>query len=221
VPQEAASRLERLRRDGVAVNPSSDLATPLLHITGVPRAEAEHWLKTERRHRDRFLVTLAPGAKQSANRWNTKKIVALGARLIADGRAEVVVVGGPNEAELGRALVGTWGDGISAAGALSPLGSAVLLEHAELAIGFDTGTTHLASAVGTRCVAIYGSREHPGRWDPLGFGHQVLRQDVPCAGCCLRECPLPGHPCMELHTVDDVWTHIEPRLAIMHSSRGA
>jgi ADP-heptose:LPS heptosyltransferase len=57
-----------------------------------------------------------------------------------------------------------------------------------LYLGNDTGTMHLAVAAGLRCVAVFSARDWPGKWDPYGSGHHVLRVDVSCAGCKLVTC---------------------------------
>ncbi|MBK9155792.1 MAG: hypothetical protein IPM25_16560 [Chloracidobacterium sp.] len=67
-------------------------------------------------------------------------------------------------------------------------------------------------AVGTRCFAIYGGRNNPGLWYPLGEGHTLIRRPVACSPCRLHECPVPGHPCMTDITVDAVWEHLKPML---------
>jgi heptosyltransferase-2 len=53
----------------------------------------------------------------------------------------------------------------------------------------DTGTMHLASLLGLPVVAIFGSTE-PRLTGPLGDGHIVLRHQVECSPCFLRECPI-------------------------------
>lgn len=99
-----------------------------------------------------------------------------------------------------------------------------MLSQCAFIIGLDTGTTHLAAALGTPCVALYGERENPGRWEPLGEGHIVLRKKMPCAGCRLIEtpCPMAGHPCMMEIDVEAVWQAVlqmEIRLAERQQDR--
>lgn len=65
----------------------------------------------------------------------------------------------------------------------------------------DTGTMHLATLLGVPVVAIFGSTE-PRLTGPLGPGHQVLRHQVECGPCFLRECPLDFR-CMDAVTVDE------------------
>ena len=58
----------------------------------------------------------------------------------------------------------------------------------------DTGTMHLAAALGVPTVAIFGSTE-PDLTAPVGTIHRVIRHKVDCSPCFLRECPI-DYRCM-------------------------
>jgi hypothetical protein len=122
------------------------------------------------------------------------------------GIMEVMVVGVPLEKGIGGLMLDAWGPGLNAAGLFPPLGSAALLAECEFIIGLDTGTNHLAAAQGVPCLALYGCREEPGRFFPMGNGYNVLSNSVSCAGCRLIEklCPVVGHHCMSGIIVDKV-----------------
>jgi len=66
----------------------------------------------------------------------------------------------------------------------------------------DTGTMHLAASLGIPVVAIFGSTE-PALTRPLGEGHIVIRHQVECSPCYLRDCPLDFR-CMEAVSEDEV-----------------
>jgi heptosyltransferase II len=74
----------------------------------------------------------------------------------------------------------------------------------------DTGTMHLASLLGLPVVAIFGSTE-PRLTGPLGDGHIVLRHQVECSPCFLRECPIDFR-CMKEVSVEEV---VEAALSIL------
>jgi heptosyltransferase II len=65
----------------------------------------------------------------------------------------------------------------------------------------DTGTMHLASLIGVPVVAIFGSTE-PRMTGPLGQDHVVLRHQVECSPCFLRQCPIDFR-CMKAVTVQE------------------
>src|SRR5207244_10101617 len=73
-----------------------------------------------------------------------------------------------------------------------------------LYLGNDTWTMHLASAVGTRCIAIFSARDHPGKWYPYGQGHVVIRKHVPCEGCYLTVCEEHRMACLMEIIVEEV-----------------
>ena len=64
-----------------------------------------------------------------------------------------------------------------------------LLKSCHVLVTNDTGTMHLAALLGLRTISIFGSTE-PTLTGPLGPGHVVLRHQVECSPCFLRECPL-------------------------------
>jgi lipopolysaccharide heptosyltransferase II len=66
----------------------------------------------------------------------------------------------------------------------------------------DTGTMHLATLIGVPVVAVFGSTE-PRLTGPLGSGHEVIRHQVECSPCFLRECPIDFR-CMKAVSVEEV-----------------
>ncbi len=208
VPQEAVLRLERLEKDGIAADRTADMGIPLLRLPPGERDRAGAWLGT-RQAPGTALVAICPGANQPANFWPLERFEEIGRRLLSRGGVTLLVVGGPAEREMGARLLAAWGGGINAAGEFSVVGSAALLGRCRFLVGLDTGTTHLAAALGVPCVVLSGERNPPGQWAPLGEGHVILRHPVPCAGCGHRVCPVPGHPCMTGLTVEQAWAAVQ------------
>ena len=206
VPHEAVMRLERLEKDGVS-DRAVDLQMPLLRLPPEEQDKAGAWLK-EQRPAGVLFAAVCPGANQPAKFWPMERFEEIGRRLIAQG-IEPVVIGGPVERVMGDRLLRVWGDGLNAAGQFSVMESAALLSQCRFLVGLDTGTTHLAAALGVPCVALYADRDPPGQWEPLGAGHILLRHPVPCGGCRAIECPVPNHPCMMGLAVEQVWAAIQ------------
>jgi ADP-heptose:LPS heptosyltransferase len=211
VKHEALCRLERLKLDSIDISIESDFSRSFLEIPPSDMDRVQLWLRKERRYPDRALVAICPGSKQPANLWPLDRFTEIGKRLLGTGRYELLVVGGQAEEQVGNNMLEIWGDGVNSAGQFSVLGSAALLAQCVFCIGLDTGTTHIAAALGVRCVALYGERDNPGRFEPLGDKHIVLRIEVPCAGCRVIEarCPVEGHPCMTGISVDAVWAAVQ------------
>jgi ADP-heptose:LPS heptosyltransferase len=81
------------------------------------------------------------------------------------------------------------------AGRLSLKETGGLIASSRLFIGPDTGPLHMAVALGTPVVALFGAAD-PGRTGPYGRPDAVVTHVVPCSPCRRRECNVAGHPCM-------------------------
>jgi ADP-heptose:LPS heptosyltransferase len=62
----------------------------------------------------------------------------------------------------------------------------------------------MAAAVGVPCVAIFSSRDYPGRWYPQGEGHRVFRSQIECEGCGLVECIEKQMECIKRISANEV-----------------
>ena len=122
----------------------------------------------------RFAI-LSPGAGWGAKQWPAERYGELAQRLAELG-LESLVNFGPGEDELANAVVGA---GAGKAKKVSrPLGSLMkLMRNAALLVGGDTGPVHLAAAVGTPVVALFGPTD-PARNGPLGSPSVVLRSPL-------------------------------------------
>jgi len=205
VSHEAIMRLERLEKD-LPADRAADMLPPLLRIPMEERDKARTWLE-EQHPSGMTFAAVCPGANQPAKFWPMDRFEEVGRRLIAQG-IEPIVIGGPAEREMGDRLLAAWSHGINAAGQFRVIESAALLSQCRFLVGLDTGTTHLAAALGVPCVALYADRDPPGQWEPLGEGHILLRHSVPCGGCRVKECPVPCHPCMTGISTEQVWAAI-------------
>lgn len=76
-----------------------------------------------------------------------------------------------------------------------------VLAQLDLLVTNDSGPMHLAAAVGTPCLALFGSTD-PSRTRPVGKSHRVLYSDRWCSPCFRRRCPLLHHGCMKDISVD-------------------
>lgn len=149
-------------------------------------------------------VAFAPGSNLQSKLWPAERFEAVGRELIARFNIWPVIVGGIEDAAVADRLLSAWGRGTHAAGALPVRQSAALLERCRLFVGNDTGTMHLAAACDVPCVALFSARDVPGKWEPMGGHHRVLRKSVPCAGCMLVRCEVQDRLCMRLIEVDEV-----------------
>jgi ADP-heptose:LPS heptosyltransferase len=150
-------------------------------------------------------VVVHPGASVTARAWSPESNAALVDALVASGR-RVVVTGGPGEESLTVRVAGPpRPDVIDLGGQVDVAGLAAVLAGAEVVVAPNTGPAHLAAAVGTPVVSLFAPTVPAARWRPWGVPHRLLGdQDISCAGCRARVCPVPGHPCLETVPVHDV-----------------
>jgi heptosyltransferase III len=205
VEHEADYLMQKLSRGGIAV-PKMGAATFDLGLTSDERQSADCWLKNSLPAESvNRLVGFGPGSKWPSKIWPEERFAELGSRLTRVANTFPIVFGGPEDRALGDRLIRTWGRGANAAGALSVRQAGAALKHCRAYVGNDTGTMHLAAAVGVRCVAIMAAVDWPGHWNPYGQRHRVLRRTVPCEGCLLKVCEHEGMKCLREISVGDVF----------------
>lgn len=146
-------------------------------------------------------VVVHPGASVPARAWAPERNAELVGRLAAAGWP-VVVTGAPGEATLGGAVAGS--AGVDLTGRTDLAGLAEVLARAAAVVVGNTGPAHLAAAVGTPVVSVFAPTVPAVRWRPWMVPHELLGdQDVACAGCRARVCPLERQACLDPVTVDD------------------
>jgi heptosyltransferase-2 len=102
---------------------------------------------------------------------------------------QIVILGAPGDAPLAAELAGFLPGCRNLAGQTDLAQFMLELSRCRLVVSNDSGAMHLASVLGVRTVAIFGSTE-PALTGPLGPRTAVLRHHVPCSPCFLRECPI-------------------------------
>jgi heptosyltransferase III len=187
VSSEADLLLARLAADEIPVPPPGQGCFEL-NLGQPEEQQVRTWLRALPSDGGRPWVGVGPGSKMPAKCWPPERFSQLVAQLIAEHDVWPVVFGGPSDRALGDTLIGDWGCGHNAAGALALRPAAAALKRCRLYLGNDTGTMHLTAAVGVPCAAIFSAREIPGRWYPNGEGHRVFRSPIDCEGCGLLEC---------------------------------
>jgi len=151
-----------------------------------------------------FLLAVAPGGKRSSRIWEERRFAEVVERLVENKGVFPIIFGGPEDRKRGDRLIGHWQTGLNAAGCLTVRESAALLQKCTLYLGNDTGTMHLASAVGVPCVAIFSAADRAGQWEPFGKNNRILRKRVDCEGCGLDVCCYQNM-CLDLITADEVY----------------
>jgi heptosyltransferase-2 len=149
-------------------------------------------------------IGVNPGAAfGSAKRWLPMRYAAAAERLARHTGGRVAILGGGSERELGEAIAAQISAPVRNLCGETNLGelTGVLAQLAFLVTN-DSGPMHVASALGTPSLAIFG----PTDWRetaPVGSGARIVREPVSCAPCKLRDCPI-DHRCMRGVSVERV-----------------
>jgi histidinol-phosphate phosphatase family protein len=147
-------------------------------------------------------VVVHPGASAPARAWSPARC-AEAVALLTDAGHRVVVTGGPDETDLTRRVSGD--SAVDLGGRTTPQTLAGVLRTADVVVCGNTGPAHLAAAVATPVVSLFAPVVPAERWAPYGVPHVLLGdQNAPCADSRARHCPVPGHPCLDEVTAQDV-----------------
>ena len=134
------------------------------------------------------LVAMNPSARWDTKRWSPESFAAVGDRLQQEGAARVVLIGGRDERHIGKQVMCAMrATPIDLMGQTTLKELIALLRRVRLFVTNDSGPMHLAAAVGTPVIALFGPTD-PARTGPYGAGHTVLRSGVPCSPCFSRRC---------------------------------
>jgi heptosyltransferase-1 len=147
-------------------------------------------------------IVLNPGAAWPNKRWPPERFGALAAALQDRTGLRSLVTWGPAEQELAMAVVNASDGSASLAPATSVSDLGVLMREAALVVSGDTGPLHIAAAMGTPLVGLYGPTwpERNGPWDPNDV---VISRASGCVCHHKRQC-LRGAPCINEITLDEV-----------------
>jgi heptosyltransferase-2 len=127
--------------------------------------EIVKWRAANGLTRDKRTVALAPGAVGPGKAWPVEHYAAL-ARQLADGGHAVWVLGGPKETNLAAQIAAAGGNAVRDLTGKDLRHAAIALAVADVAVANDSGLMHIAAAIGTPTVAIFGPSS-PTHWAPL------------------------------------------------------
>ena len=190
-----AARLLMLARPN-GREPSLEELRPSLAPGDKEREQVDSLLTRHGVTGDERLVALAPGSVWGTKRWPYFPELA---QLLAP-HARVVLIGSREDAAIAGAITTAEPTAVDAVGELSLLASAELIGRCGVVVTNDSAPLHLASAMGTPTVAIFGPTVPDFGFGPLSPRASVVGEDtLPCRPCDRhgpQQCPLGHHRCM-------------------------
>jgi ADP-heptose:LPS heptosyltransferase len=162
----------------------------------------------------------ASGARDDVTDLGLPRVVVnLCSRLAAELGCRVEISGGREDRAVADRVVALSQVAIDdRVGRRSLKETARAIRSARLFIGCDTGPLHIAVAVRTPTVSLYGASD-PKRTGPFGQAAGIVSKPAPCSPCRRRHCNVPGHPCMRDLSVDLVVSRARTLLAEAASKR--
>lgn len=159
-------------------------------------------------------IVLNVGGDALYKRWPDEHCAVLGDLLVEEMSAQVFIIGGEKERPVAHRVIGRMKHRpVDLAGKVDIPELAALLEASDLMVTNDTGPMHLAAAVGTPVVALFGPGK-PDRYAPYGPEgfHIVLRHETECSPCTNFACATRG--CMRKIQPEEVLDAVRGRLAV-------
>lgn len=190
-PPSTASNLRLLEPLGIA--PAKRDYVGLLRAPLGESRRMHSWLSDAGVPSHIRLIVLGPGAspKGRLKEWTDEGWAAVAEHFASQADTAVAIAG----TEPATGIVDRTGRPVLDLTGRTRMGEWVaLLERADLFIGVDSGALHVAAALGTQVVGLYGPSD-PEITGPQGIGNQIVRHPVECSPCFRRDCPV-GRICM-------------------------
>lgn len=181
------------------------------------RSWARHFLHSEGIRQGQQFIVLVPATTWPSKNWPAEYFAVVASYL--GRRMPVVLCGAPGDRLIANAvLMRSRPPIIDAVGKTSLLQLAALLAEAAVVVSGDTGPLHMAVAVGTPTVSIFGP-SRPEKFGPLEGPHTVLTADCSCTGCFKQQCRRSEVLCMKSVTPREVLQAVKQRL-LPNASKG-
>jgi lipopolysaccharide heptosyltransferase II len=191
-----------------------ETAYPKLHVGRDEIERARSMLEAAGTNPDSAaILALCPGATNSrAKRWPAERFAATADRLAGLHGFQTIIVGAAGDLEAANEVARRMRSSVAVlAGRTNIADLKAVLACTSLVVSNDTGTAHVSAALGVPTVVVFGPTEHVST-RPLSEVATVVRHDVECSPCMLRDCPI-DHRCMTRVEIDDVYAAARSLLA--------
>ena len=184
--------LDAVRTIGI---PADDDRTEV-HCSAEDEAWADSWLAERGVGGDRRIAALNPGASWPAKTWSAERFAELAGRMIEGLDLRVLLVAGPGQREAVDGLAGMAGHAIPIVETASLARLAALIRRCDLFVSNDCGPMHIAAAVGTPTIGLFGPSS-PRIWFPYSKDDGHVALEAGADDCCGRDFCVRPVPCIE------------------------
>jgi len=211
-PPETMHAVDRYLALARHVGLAAPRATDHLPVAPEDRAAVRARLAAEGVAADEPLLVVSAHARWETKQWPPERFAEVIDRLVAEAGARAVLVGSAAAAAVGHEVAqAAKARPVDLTNRTTLKELVALIAAARVLVTNDSGPMHVAAAVGTPVVAIFGPT-HPGRTGPRGEGHRVLAERAPCSPCYERRCLYAGGPqalcCLKNIAADEVARHV-------------
>lgn len=157
---------------------------------------------------NRPIIGINPGSIWATKRWLPEYFADVARYAEQEMNAQVVLFGGPDDVTLAHDISErAGGSPVIAAGEATLLQSAALVARCTALVSNDSAMAHMAAAMDTPVLDIFGPTVPDFGFTPYGEGHQIIEHALPCRPCGKHghtRCPIGTHACMTNITVEQV-----------------
>ncbi|OGW15779.1 MAG: hypothetical protein A3K09_02480, partial [Nitrospinae bacterium RIFCSPLOWO2_12_FULL_47_7] len=135
---------------------------------------------------DDLLIGVQAGSSLEGRRWSSKSFAEMGDLLARDLHAKILLFGVASESRIAQEVVAAMAHKERVVDLTGKTGIPELiawLKKCQYLITNDTGTMHIAAALGTKIVGLFFAHAHPYETGPYGPGHIIFQARIPCAPC--------------------------------------
>ncbi|MDP3790626.1 MAG: lipopolysaccharide heptosyltransferase II [Candidatus Omnitrophota bacterium] len=180
-----------------------------LHVTadGAAEKKVDDIFAKSGISKDNMVIAVHPGASCLSKKWKVERFAKVADSLAEKYNAKIVIIAGSVDKKLGDRTAELMISGnVNLSGKTTVSDVVSVLKRSNLFISNDSGPVHIACAVGTPTISIFGRNDRglsPQRWRPIGKKDIALHKDVGCKLCLAHNCKR-GFACLEAISVDDV-----------------
>lgn len=176
----------------------------------IPKKENVYVSGLVKRNGGRPLIAINPSARWQTKIWSFKRYAELTDKIVSELNVQTILIGSRDDKDrVAQVSSMMKTEHINLCSKTTLLQLAALLKRVDLLITNDSGPMHIAAAVGTPVVALFGPTR-PKMTGPYGNGHVVIQKDISCIGCLKKSCD--DLKCMDAISVDEVFNSVRKML---------